>query len=404
MMKKMIIVILACLLIFLLGCRGRDIDIPDPNDEKNSEHVEKPDEIAEKIKSMTIEEKIGQLVMIGIEGEKADENIKEMIESRHAGGIILFSGNIKSADQTLELLNNLKDLNRGNIPLFLGLDEEGGRVTRLSKEFVKIPSMEEVGNKNDKDYSFRIGEALGTRVKGLGFNIDFAPVMDINSNYKNPVIGDRSFGDNPKIVIEQGAQVMSGIKSTGVISVVKHFPGHGDTKVDSHKKLPVVDKTFEEIDNFELLPFKKSIEEGVDGIMIAHILFPKIDGENPASFSYTIINDILREKLNYRGVIITDDMTMGAVMNNYDIGEASVKSLKAGSDIILVCHGYENEHKVLDTIKEAVESGDIKEEDIDKKLYRILKLKEKYVNDERINEVNIEDINRKTRDILSYDR
>jgi beta-N-acetylhexosaminidase len=377
------------------------------NKPPNGATIEPPkaviDPIKEKITALTIDEKIGQLVMTGINEYINDAPSKELIEKYHIGGFILLKQNIKDTNQTLNLINSLKETNKNNkIPLFISVDEEGGRVSRFPDEFKKLPSNKVIGTINNKEFSYKVGSVIGEELKSFGFNLNFAPVMDINSNPKNPVIGDRSFGNNTEVVSTLGIQTLKGLQAQNIIAAVKHFPGHGDTSVDSHVGLPLVNNDLDRLKSLELVPFKAAIENGADMVMIAHILLPKIDPENPSSFSKTIITDILRKDLGFDGVVITDDMTMGAIAKNYDIGEASVKSLLAGTDIILVCHDFNNEVKVLNAIKGAVESNKISESSLNDKLYRILKLKEKYkISDEKTDIVNVSDLNSKITNLLN---
>jgi beta-N-acetylhexosaminidase len=231
--------------------------------------------------------------------------------------------------------------------------------------------------------------------------MDFATVLDINSNPTNPVIGDRSFESDVAVVNNLGIKTMKGMIDSNIIPVVKHFPGHGDTSVDSHVGLPVVNKDLTQLNIFELMPFKEAIKNNVDAIMVSHILLNKLDVNFPASMSKIIINDILRQDLEFQGVVITDDMTMGAIIKNYDIGEASIKSINAGSDLVLVCHGFDNELKVINSLKAAVQNKIITEERLDESVFRILKLKEKYnINDATIGSPNIDEINNKIKDLL----
>ncbi len=386
--KKYASIFLCIILSALTGCTSQP--------PKENTEINKPvaDSISEQIKSMSITEKIGQLVMAGIDGYENDEHSMELIEKYKVGGFILLGQNIKDTKQTLNLINSLKSSNAANkIPLFFGIDEEGGRVSRMPKEFAKLPTSKVIGEKNNSDISYNIGSILGEEVKAFGINMNFAPVLDVNSNPKNPVIGDRAFGDNVEIVSKLGIETMKGIQAQNVISGIKHFPGHGDTSVDSHVGLPVVNNDLNRLKSLELIPFSKAIESGAEVVMVAHILLPKIDKDNPASFSKVIITDVLRNYLKYDGVVITDDMTMGAVVKNYDIGKAAVKSLNAGSDIILVCHDFEKETAVLNSITKAVEDS---EESINEKVYRVLKLKQKYnIKDEKVNSIDVKAINNK---------
>jgi beta-N-acetylhexosaminidase len=379
---------------------------PKENNTQDSEVKPEPepiDPIIEQIGKMTIDEKIGQMLVVGIDGYDLNENTKSLIGKSKIGGVILFSNNIQDTNQLLNLLNSLKSENLKNkIPLFLSVDEEGGRVTRMPKEFRNFPTNKAIGKVNDAVLSYSIGSTIAMEIGSFGFNMDFAPVLDVNSNSKNPVIGNRSFGADANIVSNLGIQTMKGIQSENIIPVVKHFPGHGDTSVDSHLGLPSVNNDLKRLKSLELIPFTEAIKNNADAVMIAHILLPKIDSENPSSLSKIIITNILRGDLNFNGVIITDDMTMGAIVKNYNIGEAAVKSVKAGTDIVLVCHGYDNEVNVINALKNAISNGDISGQRIDESVYRILSLKQKYnLNDEIINSVNVEDINSKINNLLN---
>ena len=352
---------------------------------------------------MTLEEKVGQLLVVGLEGYTIDDNARKMIEDYHISGFILFDRNVENASQLIDLINSLKRANSKNrLPLFISVDEEGGRVSRMPEELIKLPSNREVGKVNDKNLSYEIGTIIAKEIKSFGFNMNFAPVLDIDSNPQNPVIADRSYGSSAEIVSKFGIESMKAIRSAGIIPVVKHFPGHGDTSVDSHAGLPTVDSDIDRLKNFELIPFSEAIKNQADAVMVAHILLNKIDPEYPASLSKIIITDILRKELNFDGVVITDDMTMAAITENYDIGDAAVRAVNAGSDIVLVCHGWANGTKVLDELTRAVKSGSISEKRLDESVYRILKLKYKYkLTDDTVNSVDIEKINEKINDVLN---
>jgi len=355
--KSSLILVLLFILSVMCGCNiiktvdnqnisNNSSQIDDAQDSEVKPEPKPIDPIKEQIGKMTIDEKIGQMLIVGIEGYNLNENTKSLIEKSKVGGVILFSNNVQATNQLLNLLNSLKSENLKNkLPLFLSVDEEGGRVTRMPKEFQKFPTNKTIGKINDVTLSNRIGSTIAMEIGSFGFNMDFAPVLDVNSNSKNPVIGNRSFGADVNIVSNLGIQTMKGIQSENIIPVVKHFPGHGDTSVDSHLGLPSVTNDLKRLKSLELIPFIEVIKNNADAVMISHILLPKIDSENPSSLSKIIITNILRDDLNFNGVIITDDMTMGAIVKNYNIGEATVKSVKAETDIVLVCHGYDNKSR-----------------------------------------------------------
>ena len=356
----------------------------------------------EEIKNMTLKEKIGQLLIVGFEGTSLNETIEKYITDYKVGGLIFFSRNIRSGEESFNLINDIKRTNKENdIPLFISIDEEGGRVSRLPKEFKSLPSSKVLGDINKQELSYEYGKVIASRLNSLGFNLDFAPVLDINSNPKNPVIGDRAFGDSEKIVSSNAIEVIKGLKDKGIISSAKHFPGHGDTSVDSHKNLPIIFKTLEELKELELIPFKKAIEEKVDSIMVAHILYKDLDEDYPATMSKNIIDKLLRKEMDFKGVVISDDMTMGAILENYSLEKATIRFLQSGGDILLICHGKDNPELVLKAIEKAVEDNVLSEEEIDQKVYRILQLKKRYnVDDEPLKEYNIEENNRLTNNFL----
>ncbi len=412
MMKNNKYLILMFIFVVLVsGCKKA---IVNPNNE-NSETpdtelpiVEEPiqvvetDKILEMILSMTIEEKIGQLLIVGFEDTLVNKHTLKIIQDYKIGGFILFARNIVDENQLLNLINDLKTINSENqIPLFISIDEEGGKVSRLPKVYKRLPESKILGDLNEPILSFEYGQVLGKRLNTLGINLNFAPVLDINSNPKNPVIANRAFGNNANIVIDNGIAVLKGIESVGVVPAVKHFPGHGDTSVDSHVNLPIVNKNLEQLKELELQPFMTAIEEDVDMIMVAHILFPELDNLYPSTMSKSILNNLLRKDLGYKGVLISDDMTMGAIIENYTLEEASLKFLKAGGDIVLVCHGQDNPLSVINTIKDAIENGELTIEDIDAKVYRILSLKYKYeLKDSIIEVIDLKDLEEETEELL----
>jgi beta-N-acetylhexosaminidase len=356
-----------------------------------------------RINSMTLDEKIGQMLMFGIEGNSVNRKTKGFIQSEHIGGVILTKSNIKSAKQLLQLTNQIKQTNAKNnkTPIFISTDEEGGLISRMPPEIINLPDSKTIGDYHDPDLAYQVGAAIGERVKAFGFNITLAPVLDINSNPKNPIIGRRSFGHGADVVTNMGLSELKGIQSQKVIPVIKHFPGHGDTDVDSHKGLPVIDHDVKRLNKLELIPFKKAIEADADMVMVAHILIPKLDKKNPASLSKKVMTDILRNEMNFNGVVITDDLAMQAITKNGEIGKSAVKSVLAGADILLVNHDDENKREVLAAIKKAINDGRLTEARIDESVYRILMLKEKYKLSDAVEKAaNIDKINKISEEIM----
>ncbi|MEI4771708.1 beta-N-acetylhexosaminidase [Psychrobacillus sp. FJAT-51614] len=367
---------------------------------KHSNHQEKT--ISEVISKMSLEDKIGQMILAGVSGTTMDANAKKLIGQFHVGGIIFYKYNFDTPAQTVQLVNQLKAKNSSSLPLILSVDQEGGRVTRLPGGLVNFPPNKQIGQVNNPDFSYKVGTLLGHELKEFGLNLDFAPVLDINSNPNNPVIGDRSFGNNPEIVSKLGIQTMKGIQSQNVITTIKHFPGHGDTSVDSHLDLPIVNKSLNQLKELELIPFERAINQGADVVMVAHILLPQLDKTNPGTMSKAVMTNLLRKQLGFTGVIMTDDMTMGAITEHFDIGKASVESVKAGSDIILVGHDYNNVVQIISSLKAAVQNGEISEQRLNESLERIIQLKRKYsINDTKVENPNINEINKSINSLLN---
>ena len=358
--------------------------------------------VDELMEDMTLEEKIGQLLVIGMEGKTYGDELDHLIRQYHVGGIILLGENISYPAGMLKLLNESKKANADyNIPLFISVDEEGGRVSRLPSSMKKLPAAEFFGRTGDETLAYETGAYLAGLLHAFGYNMNYAPVLDVHSNPKNPVIGDRSFSSDPYKVADISMAVMKGMTDNGMISVVKHFPGHGDTHVDSHLSLPVIEKSIEELRETELIPFKRAIEEQADVIMVAHIMFPELDDAYPSSLSKKVITDLLREEMQFEGVVITDDMTMGAIVNDYTVPEAALQSFIAGSDLLLIAGDYKNQVGTFNALTDAVQAGIISEERIDESVRRILNLKNRYkLNDDLIEEIDLDSIESKFNKLL----
>ncbi|MBS4214107.1 beta-N-acetylhexosaminidase [Neobacillus rhizophilus] len=373
-----------------------------PNQQAKKPNQQENQTISEVISKMSLEDKIGQMILAGVSGTTMDASAKQLISQIHVGGIIFYKNNFETPAQAVQFVNQLKAGNSSSLPLLLGVDQEGGRVTRLPGGLVTFPPNKQIGQVNNPDFSFKVGTLLGQELKEFGLNLDFAPVLDINSNPNNPVIGDRSFGNNAEIVSKLGVQTMKGIQSQNVITTIKHFPGHGDTSVDSHLDLPIVNKSLKELKELELIPFERAINQGGDVVMVAHILLPQLDKTNPGTMSKAVMTDLLRKQLGFTGVIITDDMTMGAITEHFDIGKASVESVKAGSDIILVGHDYNNVVKIISSLKTAVQNGEISEQRLNESIERIIQLKGNYsINDTKVGNPNINEINHSINNLLN---
>ncbi|GAA0488024.1 beta-N-acetylhexosaminidase [Salinibacillus aidingensis] len=367
----------------------------------SSDPKEHPDDIERQIESLSLDEKIGQMLLVGFEGTRLNGEVKAYIEDYHVGGLILFKENLLDVEQTTKLLNHIKHKNKGQIPLFLGIDEEGGEISRVPDELKALPDAREVGEVDQPELSFQYGNMLANQIQPLGFNMDFAPVLDINTNPENPIIGRRAFGSTAEKVTKHGLAVMNGIRATGVIPVVKHFPGHGDTSLDSHEELPVVSKSLEELQDLELKPFKAAIKRNADAVMMAHLSVPNIDNKYPASLSKRMIQGLLRNQMGFEGLVITDDLTMKAITNQYTVADAAVQSVKAGSDILLIAHQKENVAETFKKLKQAVKTGDLSEQRINESVYRILDKKRQFnIHNDQHSRADISQINQKIKELL----
>ncbi|WP_293016987.1 beta-N-acetylhexosaminidase [Paenibacillus sp.] len=374
----------------------------DQGDQQNTvPPQEEKDPVQEQLNQLSLDEKVGQMILAGVQGTTLDAQAKQMIMDQKVGGIIFYANNVSTLQGTATFVRSIKDANRSNpVPIFMSVDQEGGKVSRMPETVESIPSNGKVGKTKDADLAETMGKLLARQIQLVGFNVDFAPVLDINSNPNNPVIGDRSFGSSASLVSKMGIAEMKGLRSEGIIPVVKHFPGHGDTSVDSHLDLPVVNKIEQQLAELEWIPFEAAVKEQVEAVMVAHILFPKLDPDHPASLSDVIIGQHLRGKFKYDGVVITDDLSMGAIAKNYKLDDAAVATVQAGSDILLVAHSYESAKTIFDTLKSAVKSGKISESRIDESVYRILALKQKYnLSDEKQSSGDLKQLNA---DILDW--
>ena len=399
MMKRILSGILLLCVLGLTGC-GSQTPAPTPTPAATPsatptptpEPTPTPDPVAEALAAMTTQEKVGQLLVAGIGGTEAGEDGLQAVQDYQVGGVILFGRNVESAQQLADLTNELKTLNGDNTPLFLCVDQEGGRVDRMPPEVDDLSSAYDyIAAGGDP---LERGKVLAAQCAAFGFNLDFSTCLDIWSNPDNTVIGDRAYGSDPHTVTSAGLAVNQGLEQGGVIPVVKHFPGHGDTSTDSHVDLPVVGKTAEELEEFELIPFQAAIDQGTPCVMVAHILMTQIDPDLPASLSPKVVDGLLRQEIGFDGVVCTDDLTMGAISNTYGMGEAAVMAVEAGCDLLLVCHEADNLTAARDALLSAVDAGRISMERLDESVYRILSLKQEYgLTNDPVDQPDIEALN-----------
>lgn len=324
----------------------------------------------------------GQRVMVGFDGLEPTPDLKRLLREYAVGGVILFSRNVDGPEQVAELVRELQGLARDaghEAPLLVAIDQEGGRVQRLREPWTLWPPLRALGRLASEAHAARVGEGLAAELAACGILWDLAPVVDVDSNPRNPVIGDRSFGDDPELVGRLGAALIRGLQGGGVAACAKHFPGHGDTELDSHLDLPVVDHSRARLDEVELPPFRMAIEAGVASVMTAHLLVRELDERLPATLSPRIIDGILRRELKYEGVIVSDDLEMKAVAQQWKAGAAAVLAAKAGCDLISVCVRADAQVEAIEGLVRAGEAGEIGWTAMDAAGRRIQRLKDRFL-------------------------
>lgn len=337
------------------------------------------------INKLSLEEKIGQMIIIGLNTEDAVNHLAEMIQKYKIGGILLYKKNYKTYEEMINLINQIKALNRKNkIPICISIDQEGGRVNRMPNEFKNLPVASKLAEKSGKKDMVKIaGEITGSMLHKTGIHMDFAPVLDIKRFKDKQAIGDRAYSENVEEVSKYGIEYMKALQKHDVMSIAKHFPGHGATKEDSHFRLPKIECDIEKLENEDMLPFKKAIENKVDGILVGHLRITKVTGKIPASLSKRFITKYIRKKYRYNGLVITDDMRMKGMRMRYGKNRAIKKAFMACNDIIVF--KYDDDIRVIEKIVALVKEHKLEEKRVNKSVRRILALKEKYhVNDEMI--------------------
>lgn len=343
------------------------------------------------VENMTLKEKIGQMLMVGMDGNKIDNRIKNLIVNYKISGVILYRKNFKNYDDMINLISELKKINSNNkVPLFIAIDQEGGRVNRMPPEFHNLLSAYKLASAKNLELIKEAGDITGEMLQKSGYNMNFSPVLDLLKKETSNAIGNRSFGTNARDVSIYGTEMMKQLQKHQIISVIKHFPGMGATKKDSHYRLPRI----RNIDEQDVQPFINAIENGADAMMVGHMIVRNISRIYPASLSQKVIKKI-RLKYKFNGVIVTDDLKMRAIRYIYGTKRALKQAIRAGNDLILFRFKKKDEIEAIDEIFQLVQSGKIKERRIDKSVKRILKLKEKYNIDDNVSieKCNIEEIN-----------
>ncbi|MFC1611595.1 beta-N-acetylhexosaminidase [Myxococcota bacterium] len=365
MRRRPFVLLIVCT---LPAVRAAAIDLPKRGQEPDVDRI---------IASMTLEEKVGQLLMIGFGGTQVTPHIRKWIRDRHVGGVALFSRNIVDFEQTVRFTRELHQQADGHIPIFIALDQEGGNVVRVKDGAIILPGNMALGASRSPTLAYVAGQSLAIDLRLLGFNMNLAPVLDINSNPQNPVIGIRSYGERPELVGELGTWYVRGQQEMGVVAVAKHFPGHGDTQSDSHFAMPAIDADLSRLEAVELWPFRRAMDAGLDAVMTAHIALPQIAEEShlPATLSRTILTRILRKGMGFQGVVITDGLEMQGIVEQYGSGRAAVMAVQAGADMPMILWTIKKKEEVYRTLLKAVRNGEISRKRLDRSVRRILTVK-----------------------------
>ncbi|MDR5709636.1 MAG: beta-N-acetylhexosaminidase [Armatimonadota bacterium] len=322
---------------------------------------------------------VGQRFVVDFPGTELGPEVERLVREGRVGGVILFPKNVTSPEQVRTLVADLQRLAREASlpPLWITVDQEGGWVNAL-RDVPLCPSPMALGASGEEADAYKAGRITGSVLRWLGVNANHAPVLDVNTNPRNPVIGPRSFGEDPRAVARLGCAYLRGLRSCGVLGIVKHFPGHGDTGVDSHLDLPVVRKERAELERVELAPFRASLEAGAEALMTAHVLYPALDPDLPATFSSRILRDLLRGEMGFEGAVFTDALGMGAVRRRWNRAEAVVHSLRAGADVVLNLGSPEEQWAGIEAAREAARDGRLAPADLDGSMRRLCRLKDRY--------------------------
>ncbi|MDR6554866.1 glycoside hydrolase family 3 N-terminal domain-containing protein [Paenibacillus qinlingensis] len=333
------------------------------------------------ISNLSLEEKVAEMCVLGLAKQTPPSEDKSRLGQ--IGGVGIFPHDIGSYAYTKKLLQEVREAagqNRGGVPFYMSIDEEAGSLSNFKEFFPYIPGNRAVALREDPQAAYALGRLVGSQLHELGIPMNWAPVLDVNTNIDNPVIGVRAFGEDPQLVAAFGEAYIQGLHSAGIASTAKHFPGHGQVSGDSHYVLPECELTVEDLLTGPLIPFQRAIEAQVDSIMLAHLIFPNIPESEglPASLSKYFVTNLLREQLGYEGVICTDDVEMGAIKNNFEPEEVGRLAIQAGNDMILMCHTPDFQQRVMNGIVQAVRAGEIAESQIDASLVRIERLKNNF--------------------------
>lgn len=334
------------------------------------------DNVDELVAKMSVEQKVGQLMMVGFGGKKMGPAIAKLLTGYHIGSVALYSRNIVNTKQLAKLVHDIRKAMHDEVQPFIAIDQEGGNVVRLNTDVIVLPGAMALGATRDTVLAYLVGQANAIDLGLIGIDMNLAPVLDVNRNPHNPVINIRAYGDRPALVAGMGVRFIQGQQQAGLTTVAKHFPGHGSTSKDSHFYLPEIRLDRRQLTDDDLIPFRRAIDAGLDAVMTAHIRVPAVDPSGmPASLSSKVIDGLLRKEMGFDGVVITDDLEMRAIADMMPVGQAAIRAIQAGADVVMVIWTAHKKREVFESLIEAVRTGKITRARLDQSVRRVLRLK-----------------------------
>lgn len=358
--------------------------------------------MSKSVGNLSLSEKVGQMFMIGLDGYEADETIMELIQTYKIGGFIIDENNVQSVEQLARLINSLKTMNAGNeVPLIIATAQEGGRVNMLPSGIRKIPAIKYIADSSDKNLIYEVANLTGRLLKAFGFNMNLWPVLDLGGQVEGRDLSDRCISNNPTLVSSYSAQIINGLNDVGIIAVPKYFPGHNTTKnKGSSLVIPSTSKSVLKLEQADLVPFKATIESEIPAMLVGHINLARLNLFAPASMSYKVVTKLLKEKYEYKGVVISDDLSSMCVDIQYGAKSGARKAILAGCDLMII-KDVRKVKGVLEDIAKQIKNGNFTPQEIDLRVQKILDMKEKFnLKDEEISEVEVKKLNDEIEELI----
>lgn len=352
--------------------------------------------------NLSLVEKVGQMFLVGLDGTVADEAVMELIQTYKIGGFVISENNVESVEQLLRLVNSLKSMNTGNeVPLIVAMSQEGGRANVIPSQIRKLPAIKYIAESGDKNLLYEVSNLTGRMLKAFGINMNFWPLLDLGGAVEGRMLSDRCISTNPTLVSSYSSHIISGLNDAGIIAVPKYFPGHATTKnKGSSLVIPSTSKSIQKLEQADLVPFKAAIENNIDGMLVGHINLSKLNLFAPATMSYKVITKLLKEKYEYKGVVIADDLCSACVDIQYGIKGSARRAILAGCDMMVI-KDFKKVKVVLEDITKQIKKGNLEPKEIDLRVQKILDLKEKFnLKDEEISEFEIKKLNDEIEELI----